>query len=286
VSDPEHETLEEVVGSNPTDGLAWRRLGEAYSALDQDELAVDAFTWAVRYAPGDHRAWWGLANCLAAVDRLDEAIEAARRSARLAPADPDAQCLLGFQLVRAGRWHEALEPLEETLRLAPAWHMARGLLGLAQGQVEQHERAVANLLESLRADPDQLRYWPPLGVGLCEEAANALETAVYQWPEHGEAWGRLGQAYRHLGRHREAVRAFEKAVDLEFAPSALWVDLGRSAAELGDVRRLDRACRQLDDALPHEAEDLRERLAAIRAARRSRQRRRPSERTCEGRGVM
>jgi tetratricopeptide (TPR) repeat protein len=128
-------------------------------------------------------------------------------------------------------------------------------------------------------------------VSLCElgrfdEAANALETAVMHSPDHGEAWGRLGQAYRQLGRHREAVSAFLRAVDLEFAPSALWVDLGRSAMEVGEFRWVDCACRKLEDALSEGAEGLREDLLALKETRRSRQRRRPLKETCEGRGVM
>ena len=107
-----------------------------------------------------------------------------------------------------------------------------------------------------------------------EEASHALETATFHLPENGEAWGRLGQAYGNLGRHADAVRAFEKAVELGFGPSGLWLNLGQSAAELGDLRRVSRAYRHLRDEYPDEAGILEERMKKLHEARRARRQRR------------
>jgi tetratricopeptide (TPR) repeat protein len=129
-------------------------------------------------------------------------------------------------------------------------------------------------------------------LGRFAEAANALETAVFHSPDRGEAWGRLGQARTELGRYHEAVDAFERAVELGFAPSGLWVDLGRSAAEVRDLRALGRAYEELRDERPHEAELIKRRLVALRRRRRSGRRERhggratgPVQRTLAGLGM-
>ncbi len=94
-------------------------------------------------------------------------------------------------------------------------------------------------------------------------SACALETALFAQPDHGWAWGRLGKALRSLGRHEEAVRAYEKSVEHGFSPPVLWADLGASAAELRDVPRLRRACRELGRVDAEAAKALRRRLRGL-----------------------
>jgi tetratricopeptide (TPR) repeat protein len=203
-----------------------------------------------------------------------EALRAARRAAELAPRDPDTLVRLGWELMLSGRPNEAIGALQDVVRRVPAWAHARGLLGLAQRTAGDYAAAAETLEEALQAEPDEPAHWAALGVSLAElhrfaEAANALETAVFHLPDHGEAWGRLGQARTELGRHREAVEAFERAVELGFAPSGLWIDMGRSAAELRDVRALERAYEQLREDHPRDAALLKQRLLALRRRRAS-----------------
>jgi hypothetical protein len=98
----------------------------------------------------------------------------------------------------------------------------------------------------------------------------ALQSAVYAKPDYGWAWGRLGKALRALGRHDEAVCAFGRSVEHGFAPPVVWSDMGHSAAELRDVRTVQRACRELGrlDA-PDLARALRARLRRLRAEERA-----------------
>jgi tetratricopeptide (TPR) repeat protein len=155
---------------------------------------------------------------------------------------------------------------------------------LAQSSAGDHGGAVAALEASLRLDMDRPELWVALGTSLAElgrfdEAANALETAVFHTPEDASAWGRLGQARTELGRHREAIPCFEKAVELGFAPWGLWIDMGRSAAEVRDIRVLGRAYEQLREEHPEDAEVLKGKLRRLqghrRAGRRRRRRARP-----------
>jgi tetratricopeptide (TPR) repeat protein len=98
----------------------------------------------------------------------------------------------------------------------------------------------------------------------------ALETAVFAMPDYGWAWGRLGKALRALGRHEEAVRAYEKSVAHGFAPPVLWSDLGESAAELRDLPRLRRACRELGRLDADLAKALRRKLRSLVSGERAR----------------
>jgi tetratricopeptide (TPR) repeat protein len=103
-----------------------------------------------------------------------------------------------------------------------------------------------------------------------EPAVWALETAVGLLPDYAWAWGRLGKALRALGRHEEAVRAYEKSVEHGFAPPVVWSDLGHSAAEVKDLERLKGACRELGRLDAEMAKPLRRRLRSLRAEGRAR----------------
>jgi Flp pilus assembly protein TadD len=270
-ADERFAPLEAAVGAQPTDAAAWCRLGFEYGRAEQYELAAEALSQATRFAPEDPTPWRGLAEALSLLGERDEAL----RAAQLAPRDPDVLAKLGFELLLSGRPNEAIGVLQLAVARAPRWPHARGLLSLAQYNAGDYAAAAETLELSLWVEPDDPSQWVALGVSLAElgrftEAANALETGVFHSPRSGEAWGRLGQARTELGRHREAVEAFKKAVDLGFSPSGLWLDLGRSAAELRDVESLGWAYEQLRDVVPQDAEFLRQKLMALQQHGRSR----------------
>jgi len=144
-----------------------------------------------------------------------------------------------------------------------------GLLGVAQFRAGDFAGAAESLEDSLRKDPEDPVLWAFLGASLDETerpepGAWALETAVFSRPDYGWAWGRLGKALRAMGRHDEAVRAYEQAVEHGFAPAVLWSDMGESAAEVRDLERLRRACRELGRLDAERAKPLRRLLRSLR----------------------
>ena len=238
------------------------------------ELSAEALQRAVLLDPRSAGSWYRLSVVRSQLEQPKEALAAARRAAALDPDSPILLTNLGRQLVRDGRHREARPYLEEAVRRLPGDADASGLLGIALFRSDDFAGAVGCLEETLRREPDSPVLWAYLGVSLDEtgrrEAAVwALETSVFTATDWGWAWGRLGKARRGLGRHDEAVEAFEKSVAHGFAPPVLWSDMGHSAAELRDVARVARACRELGrlDA-PDLARALRARLRRLRAAAR------------------
>jgi tetratricopeptide (TPR) repeat protein len=269
-------SLERAVQEHPTSVEAWAELGAAYSEAGQHELAVSVLRRATRLGQDRPWAWYYLSVSLAEMDEGEAALDAARKA--VACAQP--QCAfwmrvnLGRQLLWSGRPHEAVRHLEEATRMAPTRTRAVGLLGVALFRTEQFGAAAEYLEDALRREPDDPLLWTYLGVSLDETgrregAFHALETATFNKPDYGWAWGRLGKALRALGRHEEAVRAYDKSVEHGFAPPVLWSDMGESAAELRDVPRLRRACRELGRLDAGMAKSLRRRLRSLRSEGRA-----------------
>ncbi len=233
-----------------------------------------AWRRALRLGHGGSWVWYYLSIAHGELDEPAPALEAARESVERAPDNPCALVNLGRKLLRNGKPHEAIRHLEEAARRDPGSAVPTAVLGFALYRVGEFARAAECLEDSLRNEPDDPFLWAVLGASLDEGgrhegALHALETAVFAKPDHGWAWGRLGKVLRSLGRHEEAVRAYEKSVEHGFSPPVLWADLGDSAAELRDVPRLRRACRELGRVDAEMAKALRRKLRSLTAKART-----------------
>lgn len=265
--------LEAAVQKAPADGEAWASLGFAYRAQGHTELAAFALGRATELTPGNQWAWHYLSVSQARLEDRERALASARKALDAAPGWATAMFNLGRRLLDAGRPREARVFLEEVARRLPGGETAAAL-GVALFRSEDLAGAAPWLEQSLREEPDEPVLWAYLGVcldetGRMEAAVWALETAVGLLPDYAWAWGRLGKARRALARHEEAVRAFEKSVEHGFAPPVVWSDFGHSAAEVKDLERLKRACRELGRLDAEMAKPLRRRLRALRAEGRA-----------------
>ncbi|CAN5634111.1 hypothetical protein BH23GEM9_BH23GEM9_05930 [soil metagenome] len=64
----------------------------------------------------------------------------------------------------------------------------------------------ARLLFGLAMEYEKLAQWP--------DVARLLGRYLELAEDEGNAWGRLGQALRHLGRDEEARTAYERGIDV------------------------------------------------------------------------
>ena len=77
---------------------------------------------------------------------------------------------------------------------------------------------IENLERMLEKHPDdpRLRFGLALEyekAGRWEDVVEHLERYLQQTEDEGNAWGRLGEALRRLGRHDEARAAYRKGVE-------------------------------------------------------------------------
>lgn len=261
---------ENAVLSRPQDGDAWGSLGLTYRLMGYDELALEVLLRSAELGTGYSDVWYYLSFLLHDEGRQVDALEAARKAVALAPES--ARCLvnLGTRLLDDAKAHEAIAYLEKATRLLPDRAEPIGVLGIAHFRAQNFAAAAECLETSLRKDPEaDPSAWAYLGVSLDETgrfegAVCALETALFAKPDYGWAWGRLGKALRALGRHAEAIHAYERAITHDFAPSILWWDMGLSAVEVEDAVRLERACRGLRGLDRGLATKLRRRLRSLK----------------------
>lgn len=80
------------------------------------------------------------------------------------------------------------------------------------------EARIEALNKMMASHPDDPR--PRFGLALeyekaerWEEAAQTLRDYLARADDEGNAWGRLGVALRHLGRHEEAADAYRRGIE-------------------------------------------------------------------------
>ncbi len=161
------------------------------------------------------------------------------------PLDADDHNNLALALQRQGKLDAALEHLRQAIRLDPEkalYHFNVGNLHAARGG---RSRAVAAYREAIRLKPNFADAHNNLACVLLqqENAQEALQHALRAVASGGEQWASyqdtLGRVLLRLGRHAEAVEAFQAAVQTVKQDAE-----GMTEARLGLVEALAKAGRR------------------------------------------
>lgn len=130
---------------------------------------------------------------------------------------------MGDTLFRMERYEESLEAVGQALSLQPDLGVAGSLHGIA-GQAAQHlnrmEEAARHFSAAIGIDPRDTTSIDRLAmVRFGEqqyEAAFALYVDLLELtPGSAQTWSNLGATLYYLDRHEEALRHFERAVEID-----------------------------------------------------------------------
>jgi tetratricopeptide (TPR) repeat protein len=101
--------------------------------------------------------------------------------------------------------------------------------------------------------PDALRSWEWYNkggslfcLGRYDEAVRSYDRALEIDPRFAAAWNNKGNSFRRLGRHDEAICCYDKALEMDPQDTAAWNNKGNSLHSLG---RDEEALRSYDRAL-------------------------------------
>jgi tetratricopeptide (TPR) repeat protein len=173
----------------PNNPDAWSRLAAVYASTNRPAEAIATYRKAIKTQPRYYLNYLRFALFYHTRGELKEAEQLYRQVIASAPGQLYAHMNLGLVLSRLGRPAEAEQSLREALRLQENAHTL-GNLAVLYYQQERYEAAAELFEKSLRHQPNAIFY---------ED---------------------LGDAYRHLGRRREAAAAYRKAWDMNLAALA------------------------------------------------------------------
>ena len=123
--------------AQPSSGVAWFSLGNAYYKTGQPAKAVDAYQQAVRINPEYADAWYNLGVAYAMTGQRDKAIEATQQALRINPEYAEAWMSLGNAYGKADQPAKAIEAYQQALRIKPEDADAWNNLGVAYARTGQ-----------------------------------------------------------------------------------------------------------------------------------------------------
>ena len=182
-----------------------------------DQAALD-YSRAVELAPENSEAWKRLADVNNLMNRPDEAVTTYQQAIRFQPDYYAPYYALGrFYLVRE-QYREAEALFRRVIELAPGLAAGRIGLGLAQQEQMRLSEAEQSLLTALHLQETAPVLtdlgWLYYAQERYGEAAQYFEKSVNAQPPTALRYADLGDAYRQLGRVREAADAYRQAQSL------------------------------------------------------------------------
>ena len=195
------------------------------------------------------------------------------KSRTAAPAlDAAAQCEAGHRALQAGQALEAQLCCQKLLEADPDHAPALHLMGLIAFKAGDLDHAIAWIARAIAQDP-RADYLASLGAALSrqgrhEEALKAFDKAVQLKPDDAALWKAMGDALLGLQRYDHALLSFQHVLKLD---SRNQDAAYKSGVLLHDAGRNDEAVVCLntcDELLPNHAPTLQARARALLASRK------------------
>ena len=119
-------------------------LGRTYEQRGQPELALAAYSEAVKHDPKRTDAYVRLAILNDRQGKFKESAELYRKALQTSPGNPDIFCDMGYSMYLQRRWAEAEMNLQQALILKPEHARAHNNLGLVLAHTDRAEEALAH----------------------------------------------------------------------------------------------------------------------------------------------
>jgi tetratricopeptide (TPR) repeat protein len=250
----------------PGNVTAYMRLGQLAAQMEQFEAARDAFDAAISLDAANPSAHLGRGDAMVAVGEPEQAIQDYDRAIELDPRDVGAlqarsrarqRLAESFQQRRLVRrmlrsYFDAVADLDQALELDPQNAGAYAEKAIVLRTLEAYDYAAQAAATGLRvADPDDdtaiwllgeqgdaLQLW---GIELragqrLSEALESFGAAAQKIQGPSPAWLHelSGRALEGLGRHQDARREFEQAIEREPGSVSAHYALGRLLLRVGE----------------------------------------------------
>jgi tetratricopeptide (TPR) repeat protein len=206
-------------------GDVYIKLGLSYDQIGKHEEAVSNFLQAIQLFPQNDELYYYLGVEYRILKEYENAISAFHKAIELNNNNAYFYFNLGVSYERAGKIDEAIVYLDKSVDLDDSNAIALNYLGyLLADKGVRLEEAKELIKKALKVDPDNGAYLDSIGWVYYKlydftKAKEYLEKAI-QYMNHSEEenyviYEHLGDTYRELGLHKDAIHAWEKALEMK-----------------------------------------------------------------------
>ncbi len=144
----------QVIGRNPSNGLAHYHLGYAYGMVGRRRGELREYQLALELGLTDWDLFLNLGLLYQEDGRLQDAADALRTATILAPDHAEAHYNLGLVFEREGKLRSALQEMLIAAQLDPGQADILNMLGVIYAEMGDYARAQKQWSELLAADPE------------------------------------------------------------------------------------------------------------------------------------
>ncbi len=259
-----------VLQYSPDEANAYIIKGESLRRLGRVDEAIDAFNNATRLAPRSARPYQNRGELFRDRAEYNQAIDQFTKVLELQPGITATLLQRAETYLRAGRLDEALADADLVVQKRPGLFTphsvaAHRIRAEVLANTDRLDQAIAEIEKVSIAVPDQVELKMQLALyyqfdGRVSDAVETYSDILQTDPRNFLALRSRGDAYLNLGKHREAVSDFNRALQLKAEDTALLNNLAwvLSTSPDDDVRDGKRsielattACELTDYKKPH-----------------------------------
>ncbi len=241
--------FEAVTTIKPDYDEVWSNKGMILRELGRHKEAIQAYDKAIEIKPDSYEAWNNKGAVLNDLGRYEEALIAHKKTAEINPEDRDAWYNIAITLGKLDRHEEALEAFNK-------------VLNCHEEALETNNERVIKINLSNDGDAyskfkdfvSRVKTWVSISqihnisrpelvwtgkgetlaaLGRHDEALEAFNKALEIKRDSYKAWYNKGAALAALSRHDEALEAYNKAIEIKGNFYLAWANKGVVLADLG-----------------------------------------------------
>ncbi len=231
---------DEAASASPELSLPWVKKAELLLGQENEEEALAAAKKALSIDPKDARANLVLAQILMNRKKYRKAQAALETAIKTDGKLLKAHFLMGTLSEKSGNMKQAVRAFQKVVDMAPESPEARMNLGLILLKAKKTELAIKHLKKAIHFDENFFQAYPPLAQA--HEADKAWTESAHVYEDLGNRMGKCaqcftnaGMAYEQAGDGRNAMGAYEKAIELDENALDAYYNLGAMLHRFGDA---------------------------------------------------
>ena len=203
------------------------KLGNEFYSNEEYDFALRCYKKAAKLDKKNHKILNIMGTIYDEKGEFDKAIKCYVKAIKLKKDFYSAWYNMGRSNANKGELEEAIRCYKEALKLKPDKHNAWYNMGNAYHQMKDFDKAIECYEEVVKHKTD---FWQALNnhgdsliqkkefenaIKFIEKAIEIIEKATETEPESQFVWTTLGEAYHGLRRYDEAMKCYEKALEIE-----------------------------------------------------------------------
>ncbi len=224
-------------------------LALAYQQKGEAKKAIKAFEKTIKLNPNDYEAYNNLGNLNMSQGKIDQSIFCFRKAVSINPLLFEGFYNLGVCYREKGEFERAIKNYETSLKIYKNNTNALNNLAMIYEMLGDRQKSMKYLKKALKISPENPMVLVNLGAALIAsdvgKARECFAKAVKVEDDNAMAHYNLGVSQRLLGGNVEAIKHFQKALEIDPEFTTVYKELYLQIREICDWEQAEKIAKQV-----------------------------------------